>query len=527
VTAPPAGPIPWQGAEYPPRPWQAVALPIVVAALKRRERGIVSATMGAGKSYLQAELCSVKLPSLGDMAIVLTAPRKRLVKQLSATVARRCGAGNVGVYYSDRKQPDRRIIVCCNNSLPALTLDLAARRRRVALIIVDEAHSSEADTLRETTPMLDPVCLVGFTATPFRSVPTQTVSLFDRVLVRYTMREAVAAGDLVDFRHIRIVGEELPKPVDEVCLDMMREHCDGFGPGLVSASNIADAEAYAAWLTGQGWAALPIHSKMSERQQDANLARLWAGDVRCLVHPALLAEGVDFPALRWLCHRRKVQAGVRFWQETGRPTRADNNPDPRLGPKTHAIILDPHLLLGRHGPMTIEALGKAIEEATEAEEAEPSAARSRREPTEQEAVALDLLVAYLEDVHRRLTDAGIVGPSKYAPGGWQLADVSEKQVEAIKGASKLTRHVPGQCRDPIKALVKVPWALNRGQAAMLLDVLFGGARWARPQIDVEAGIYPSQVQWSPGLIRVDAPDHETILAAGRGGRKAAPEGEET
>jgi len=280
-----------------------------------------------------------------------------------------------------------------------VTLELAARRRRVALLIVDEAHTSEADTVRETIPLLDPVCLVGFTATPCRSVPTQTLSLFDRVLVRYTMRQAVAAGDLVDFRHIRILGEELPGPIDEVCLDMMREHCDGFGPGLVSASNIADAEAYAAWLTERGWAALPIHSKLSERQQDANLARLWAGDVRCLVHPALLAEGVDFPALRWLCHRRKVQAGVRFWQETGRPTRADNNPDPRLGPKTHAIILDPHLLLGRHGPMTLEALGQAIEDATDVEEAHPSVERARRTLTEAEAVALDLL-------HERALAAG-------------------------------------------------------------------------------------------------------------------------
>jgi len=78
-----------------------------------------------------------------------------------------------------------------------------------------------------------------------------------------------------------------------------------------------------------------------------------------------------------------------------------------------------------------------------------------------DCVALDLLIAYLLDVHRRLMAAGIVGEPKYAPGGWQLADVSEKQVQAIKNAGKLTRHVPGQCRPPIKQLVKVPWALTR------------------------------------------------------------------
>ena len=113
-----------------------------------------------------------------------------------------------------------------------------------------------------------------------------------------------------------------------------------------------------------------------------------------------------------------------------------------------------------------------------------------------------------------------MGEPKYPPGGWQLAGVSEKQVQAVKDASSLTRHVPGQCRPPIKQLVKVPWALTRGQAAMLLDVLFGGRRWAAPQIDVEAGVYPSQVQWDPELVEgIDQPDHETVLAAGRGGRK--------
>ena len=159
----------------------------------------------------------------------------------------------------------------------------------------------------------------------------------------------------------------------------------------------------------------------------------------------------------------------------------------------------------------------------DAEEKENAAERSRREPTEQEAVALDLLIAYLLDVHRRLMAAGIVAESEYPPGGWQLAYVSEKQVQAIKAHGNLTRHVPGQCRDPIKALVKVPWALNRGQAAMLLDVLFGGRRWAAPKIDVEAGIYPNQVQWNARLVDSPAPDHETILAAGRGGRKMEPE----
>ena len=519
MTAPPAGPIPWQGARFPPRRWQAEALPLAIDCARRGKRGLISAVMGAGKASVIAELCWIASHKSDGRAIVVLVPSMALVEQLAATIRERCGARAVGVFYGPKKQADRPIVVCCNPSAPNLALALASLGRRVSLLVIDEAHRSQAETLREVIPLFAAKAQVGLTATPYRSIRAESLELFDEVVYRYPLQEAVLDGVLVPMRYVRIVGEELPPgSVDDVCLDMMRAECADLGPGIVSATSIADAEAYAGWLTERDWPAAAIHSRHDKRERELRLLRLRQGEVRCLVHVSLLAEGVDLPWLRWLCLRRPVGASVRFLQEIGRAFRAFPGGEP---PKRDATILDPHLLLGRHGLVSSEAIGKALEEA--AEEMEGREPRSARERTEAEVVALDLLVAYLEDVHRRLTDAGIVGPSKYAPGGWQLADVSEKQVDAINGASKLTRHVPGQCRAPIKALVKVPWALNRGQAAMLLDVLFGGARWARPQIDVEAGVYPSQVQWSPWLVRVDAPDHETILAAGRSGRKMEPE----
>ena len=179
--------------------------------------------------------------------------------------------------------------------------------------------------------------------------------------------------------------------------------------------------------------------------------------------------------------------------------------------KTEAVVLDPHLLLGRHGWETAEAIGQALEEAAE-EEAEQDAAEPKAftEPREHEALALDVLLAYLGRARKDMEEAGICEAPRYESGGWQLAPVSRKQVEAIKGSSKLTRHIPGECRDPIKALAKVPWVLTRGQAADLLDVLKGGWKWAR----VEAGplglSQPWCLQWSAGSLKVggEAPSVE-------------------
>jgi hypothetical protein len=509
--------IPWQGAEWPPRDWQAKALPIIIGNVRKKRRGIVCAVMGAGKSILQAELVRMAHANLGDRVIIVCAPRQRLVDQLADTMAGRLGRGRVGRWYGKKKQV-RPVIVCCNNSLPTLHVELASLGKRVALLIVDEAHRSEAASVRDTVPELKPAALVGFTATPFRSVPTQTVSLFDCVHYRYGIEDAVRDRVLVPPRVERWQGSD-GVPIDEACLAMMNEHADG--PGITSATSIDDAEEHAEWLTANGWPAEAVHSRLTTTEQDARLERLRTGQLRAIVHVALLSEGVDLPWLRWLCLRRNVQASVRFLQEVGRVLRVDREPDPQWGTKTDGVVLDPHLLLGRFGWTTPEAIGQAMEEAAEAEAAEPTAARGPTEPREDEALALDVLLAYLRRARAELERAGICPPRTVAPGGWQLAPVSAKQVAAVKGASKLTRHIPGECRDPIKALSKVPWVLTRGQVADLLDVLYGGSRWARVEAGRLGQSEPWRLQWDPGALRVggDVPGEAACKSVHKLGRR--------
>jgi hypothetical protein len=512
---------PWEGSPHPPRKWQAEALPLVIGALKRRERGIVSAVMGAGKSVFAAEIVNMAGRRLGGRCIVITAPRQALVRQLAATMAARLGEDRVGMFYAKKKQPERSVVVCCNASLPALRVALEARGRQVALMVCDEAHGTQGDVLRGEIPKVRPVCLVGFTATPFRSIPSESIEAFDSILYRYTMQDAQRDGVLVPMLYRRVEGEAVGT-LDEVCLRMMQ--ADGVGPGIVSATSIRDAEDYAAWLSERGWKTAAIHSEHTTRKRDDLLEGLRAGEYRCLAHVSLLAEGVDFPWLRWLCLRRDVQARVRFLQEIGRPLRADPNPDPRYGPKTHAVIMDPNLSLGRHGWVNVEAIGQALEDAAD-ELAGKSAKMAPEEKAAAEAVALDVLLAHLERVYVGLWSSGIVKGDD-ALSSWTLGKVSVKQVAAIGKASRLTRHIPEEHRGTVKTLVKVPWALSRGQASGLLGVLYGGSRWAHEvatKAEEETGTrpYPTQIQWDAACVTGDVPDHGACLAAGRAGRKMA------
>ncbi len=509
-------PIAWEGAEWPPRRWQAEALPVIMDGLRCRQAGLVCAVMGAGKSLLQAELVRMATRNLRGRVIVVCVPTQRLVRQLSTTFAARLGEERVGQYYGRKKQL-RDVIVTCNPSLPKLQAQLSGEAREVALCVVDEAHRSEAASVRDVIPDLNPSCLVGFTATPFRSVPRETVSLFNTVFYRYTIEDAVRDRVLVPPR-VEAWKGGLGVPIDSACLAMMEEHARG--PGIISATSIDDAEAYASWLTGKGWPAEAVHSKLSTAEQDDRLERLRLGELRAVVHVSLLAEGVDLPWLRWLCLRRNVQASVRFLQEVGRVLRVQREPDEALGPKTEGLLLDPHLLLGRFGWTTPEAIGKALEEAAEAEAAERVAAQELRQKKVEEAVALDVLLRCLEQIRDGLQAAGMVESIAHRDSGWQLAPVSLRQVEAVKKASKLTRHVPKQWRAPLRALAKVPWAMTKGQASTLLDVLYAGSRWARNRAQ-RTNEPPWYLQWSPGLLSIeDAPSEEECKAVTRLGNRS-------
>lgn len=494
---------PWQGTREP-RKWQREALPVVLESMKRKVPGIVSAVMGSGKSVLASELCWLALPKLGERAVVVSAPRQHLVNQLAATISERC-VGKVGKFYADEKEPDAPVIVTCNASMPTLRVALGERSRRVALMVVDEAHSSEGEVLHDEIPALNPVCLCGFTATPFRSIPKESLSLFREIVYRYSMADALRDGVLVPMRHVRYRGSS-PGSVDEECLSMMQEH--GVGPGIVSADSINDAERFSDWLTEHGFVSMPIHSRMNGWERARRLEALQFGGVRCLVHVSLLAEGVDLPWLKWLCLRRKVQARVRFLQEIGRVLRVHPGKD-------EGVVMDPHLLLGRHGLVSAEAIGVAMEQAALALEKEPEV-RDERGLTEDQVIALDALTEYLADLRESMERAELVGPRWTSPDGdgWRLVGVSEKQVDRLGQVRKLTRHIPKEYREPVKALVRVPWALTRGQAGDLLDVLLAGSKYAKE--NARSWQEPFMVQWDADEIEsVGTPSSAYVRAVGK------------
>jgi superfamily II DNA or RNA helicase len=457
---------PWADSPFEPRRWQREALPIIIAAIRRREAAIVSAVTGSGKSILIAELIAVALAKLKPgQCIVLTTPTQALVAQLAATVAARIGWPEVGMYYGKKKQPGRRVVVTCNPSTGKLG---AALSNRVAFLICDEVHRTEGEAIREAIANLNPICQIGFTATPFRSDERETLQIWDTIAYQYTLGDAWRDGVLVPFEPVSWNGDQNAANVDQICLDMMQE-CTG--PGVVSALTISDAVKYAEWLTDRGFDAVPVHSKRTKKENDRALEQLLAGEIRCVVHVAMLSEGVDIPSLRWICLRRPVGSRVRFVQEVGRVLRIIPAPD-AWGDKTSAKVLDPHALFEEHGIAHPAALG----EPEEIEEKEPKLTGPKPSgeyfAEMRPAVQIDTVSSWARRMLLVLQAEGMASQSKY-PGdaAWRRKKASAKSQAAITRMIWASRFIPQPHRDSAKLIANNTGRFRAGAVSDLMGVL--------------------------------------------------------
>ncbi len=429
-------PVPWDGAPWTPRRWQAQALPAVLGAVDARQRAVVSAVMGAGKSVLIAELVHQRI---GEHAVVVTTPTQALVDQLADTLAQRVGPDLVGRYFTHAKDADRPVVVACNASAPALAEVLDAQGRRVGLWIADEVHRTETSQMIQASRALRPGGQIGFTATPFRSDGRQKLRLWDTVVFRYSLADALNDQVLVPWTVIPWDGEG-DEDLDAVCTQLIRRHADG--PGMVNAADIADAEHFAGVLRSHGMAVDTVHSRRPAADNTAALEALEIGDLDCIVHVNMLAEGIDLPWLRWLCLRRPVSARVRFIQEVGRVLRASPGKD-------RAILLDPHDLFGAFGWHLDEALGE-WEKVT----------GPPREPVEREPggerlpVATDPWTAYCRRLLLPLQAAGWATDAKVSSDAWRRDLPTPKQLKYLR-----------VCRN------WRPWTLLPGEHAQVMALL--------------------------------------------------------
>ena len=515
-------------SELEPRNWQREALPKIVDMVKQRRNPVVSAIMGAGKSVLIAELCWLACRKLRDgCRIVVTAPRQSLVRQLAGTIESRLGVGMVGMYYTYAKQTDRPVIVCCNASAVALADALAGVR--VSMLVGDEVHGTESETFKLALESLAPACAVGFTATPYRSNAKESLSLWDDVAYRYEAKDALRDGVIVPWTLAHWDGTGCDaKDVDEVCYRMISGFCsdemateDGF-PGIVSATDIDDAERFASFIgtrSNQRLKAVAVHSRMARHRRDQILRKLERNEIQVVVHVSLLAEGVDLPWLRWICLRRPVQAKVRFVQEVGRVLRSHPGKD-------EALVLDPHDLFGQHGLVHAEKIGEALlppdpdeEELASLIKEEEVLAKVRAMPP---AKAMSAVESWVRAMLVELRTHKIVHETHLVPHVRDMLEqrpATEKQMADIGGKLWAKKYLPEEMRPQLVDLVE-SGKVTGAMACDIADLLYALADRSKAQRMARRGKWAMVPDWKlPEQVRLPqpvAPVQGLLFRAGMG-----------
>ena len=470
----------WFAANRMPFRWQREA---VVACCRYLDAvpeggGLVQAVMGSGKSVVISELCWLMHQWSPDPheVIVVTTPTIQLVEQLSTTIAKRLGSENVGQYYTHGHDV-RRVTVACTKSVGLLAEALDQQSKACTLWIPDEAHRTEVESVRLAIEALRPGWRIGFTATPFLAESNRALRSFDRVLYEYGLSTALQDRVIVPWKIIPWTGGE--KSVDEACLTMIS---DSVGPGICNASTIDDAENFSRTLCAAGISSAAIHSGLDRAQRVSVVDRIQAGDLRCVVHVAMLTEGVDWPWLQWMALRRPISSRVRFAQEVGRAIRAYPG-------KVLATIYDPRDLFGEFR-LSYEAVvgGGALvpDEESQVHPVERAAQLLTQlatgcEDGADQALRTSRVGRYLRQLSSAVEAEGFIERGVTA-GSWRYDLATEKQrtyAMKVGGALKSVDGMPEIHRMALRECYKNLHFLKRGQASDLLTILFGLAKARR------------------------------------------------
>jgi superfamily II DNA or RNA helicase len=234
-----------------------------------------------------------------------------------------------------------------------------------ALLIIDEAHHSQAQTWRTIIDAWPRTRLLGVTATPTRldgtglGVPT---GYFDDLIIGPSVKELIAQDYLtpplcygpstaVDLTEVHTVAGDYDKHEIGVLMDKPTitgcavEHYNRICPGvpfIAFAVNVAHAEHIAEKFNSAGIACMSIDGTMDDHKRKYILDSLQTGKIRGVASCDLISEGFDVPLCGCCVLLRPTQSEGLFLQQVGRGLR--KYPD-----RTHAYILDHVGNCRRHG----------------------------------------------------------------------------------------------------------------------------------------------------------------------------------
>lgn len=331
------------------RDYQQSAMASVLAA---RDRGLTRAMVvmptGAGKTTLFAAIVH-EFASVGREKCLVVAHRLELIEQAARRIAEQAPHLKIGIEGGQFTAPeDSDVVVAGVQSLGRL----GTKRLEwfhPGLMILDEAHHAPADTWQNVLKRFgayDGVCFtLGVTATDHRMdnkpLHGDARSIFEDVVYRYTLRQAISDGWLVDLRGYRVAtGVDLSKVRksygDYNTSDLARavniesrnqtaihywEQVAKDRQTIVFCVDVQHARDVASMFRATGVRAESVDGTLKFEDRAGIIRRFRKGTTQVLTNVDVATEGFDIPGASCVLMLRPTQSWALYTQMVGRGLR--------------------------------------------------------------------------------------------------------------------------------------------------------------------------------------------------------------
>lgn len=338
------------GLEVRPKPFQAEMLEQLDAerTLHDRHRNLIVAATGTGKTVMAAlDYRRLAREVHGrDLTLLFVAHRKEILGQAQRMYREALTDATFGELLVDGQQPTKwRHVFASIQSLSANRLaDIAPDHFDV--VVVDEFHHAEAASYRRLLGHVQPIELLGLTATPERADGVDVRAFFEgRIAAELRLWEALEQSLLCPFHYFgihddtdleavqwkrggydlaalsgiytgndartRIVLKQLRDKVGDVAAMRALGFCVSVDHARYMADSFNDA----------GIPALAVSAETPADERRSALAALRNRDINIIFAVDLFNEGLDIPEVDTVLFLRPTESATVFLQQLGRGLR--------------------------------------------------------------------------------------------------------------------------------------------------------------------------------------------------------------
>ncbi|MCC7076935.1 MAG: DUF3427 domain-containing protein [Acidimicrobiia bacterium] len=333
--------------ELHPYPFQERLLELVeVSREQGHHRNLLVAATGTGKTVMAALDYAALRERLGRSRLLFIAHREEILDQSIATFRHALRDPSFGEKWGGGARPTRFEHVFA--SIQSLTASGPTQipPDHFDVVVVDEFHHAAAASYKSVLDHLEPVELLGLTATPERSDGLPILHWFDdRIASELRLWDAIDQQhlapflyfgvhdglDLADIPWRRGRGYDVEALTDRytgsdawarLVVKQVDYHVDvGTMRALGFCVSIEHARFMARHFNHHGIPSVPIWGDSPRAEREGALRDLAAGDVRVVFSVDLFNEGVDVPDVDTVLMLRPTESPVLFLQQLGRGLR--------------------------------------------------------------------------------------------------------------------------------------------------------------------------------------------------------------